>query len=245
MSEADLVPTQGNFAPNGRRVDTGRAIEWLKAGWGYFLKNPGIWIAMTVAVMAISVILGMIPMIGQLALNFIMPVLAAGLLLGCKSLRDGGELRFDHLFAGFKQNTGELIMVGVWYLVGTLVVMLATFLVGGSAAFTGAMMGHGAGMGVAAGGFLLAMLIMLALMVPLTMAIWFAPALVVFRNIAPVPAMKASFAACLKNMLPFLVFGIIVMVLGFVASLPLFLGWLVLLPVLVGAHYSSYLDLFE
>jgi uncharacterized membrane protein len=57
--------------------------------------------------------------------------------------------------------------------------------------------------------------------------------------------MKASFAACLKNMLPFLVFGVIAMVLGFIAALPLMLGWLVLLPMLVGAHYASYLDLFE
>lgn len=249
MSEQDLVPppdnTAGSFAPEGRGVDTSRAIEWLKAGWGYFLKNPGIWIAITIVVMVISVVLSMIPVVGQLALNFLMPVLAAGLLLGCKSLRDGGELRFDHLFGGFKQNTGELIMVGVYYLVGMVVVMVATFLVGGSAAFSGAMMGNGAGAGIAIGGFLLAMLVMLALMVPLVMAVWFAPALVVFHNIAPMPAMKASFAACLKNVLPFLVFGIIVMVFGFVASLPLFLGWLVLLPVLVGAHYSSYLDLFE
>jgi uncharacterized membrane protein len=107
------------------------------------------------------------------------------------------------------------------------------------------MLGHGAGAGIAAGGVLFAILVMLALMVPLAMAVWFAPALVVFRNVAPLPAMKASFAACLKNMLPFLVFGVIAMVLGFIAALPLMLGWLVLLPMLVGAHYASYLDLFE
>ncbi|HZV55905.1 MAG TPA: BPSS1780 family membrane protein [Rhodocyclaceae bacterium] len=251
MSEQNpfVVPSAysaaGNFAPEGRSVDAGRAIEWLKLGWGYFLKNPGIWIAMTVVLMVITVVLSMIPLVGHLALNFLMPVLVAGLLLGCKALRDGGELRFDHLFAGFKQNTGNLIMVSVYYLIGVVAIGIVTFLVGGGAAFTGAMMGNVPGMGVAAGGFLLAMLIMLVLMVPLAMAVWFAPALVVFRDVAPVPALKASFAACLKNMLPFLVFGIVVMVLGFVASLPIFLGWLVLLPALVGAHYSSYLDIFE
>jgi uncharacterized membrane protein len=251
MSEQNpfIVPStgnaSGNFAPEGRSVDAGRAIEWLKLGWGYFLKNPGVWIAVTVVMMVIAVVLSMIPIVGQLALNFLMPVFAAGLLLGCKSLRDGGELRFDHLFAGFKQNTGNLIMVSVYYLVGVIVVSLITFLVGGGAAFTVAMMGNGIGAGVAVSGFLFAMLIMLALMMPLAMAVWFAPALVVFRDVAPIPAMKASFGACLKNMLPFLVFGIIVMVLAFVASLPLMLGWLVLLPVLVGSHYSSYLDLFE
>lgn len=251
MSEQNpfLVPATGEassgFAPEGRGVDAGRAIEWLKAGWGYFLKNPGIWIGMTVAMMAIGMVLGFIPIVGQLAVNFLMPVFAAGLLLGCKSLRDGGELRFDHLFAGFKQNTGNLIMVSIYYLIGVVVVSVLTFMVGGGAAMTGAMMGNGIGAGVAFSGLLFALLIMLALLTPLIMAVWFAPALVVFRNVAPIPAMKASFAACLKNLLPFLVFGVVVLVLAFVASLPLMLGWLVLLPVLVGSHFSSYLDLFE
>lgn len=233
MSEQNSVVPAG-FTLEGRRVDVGRAVEWLKLGWGIFLKNPGLWIGISVVVMVIGVVLSMIPIIGQLAFNFLMPVFSAGLLLGCKALRDGGELRFDHLFAGFRQNTGNLIMVSV-----------VTFLIGGGAAFTGAMMGRGVGMGIAAGGFLLAMLIMLALMVPLAMAIWFAPALVVFHDVPPVDALKASFGACLKNLLPFLVFGVILLGLGFVASLPLFLGWLVLAPVLVGSHYSSYLDLFE
>lgn len=251
MSEQNpfLVASTGNASggsvPEGRGVDASRAIEWLKSGWGYFLKNPGIWIGVTVVMMVIAVVLSMIPIIGQLALNFLMPVFAAGLLLGCKSLRDGGELRFDHLFAGFKQNTGNLILVSVYYLVGVVVVSVLTFLVGGGAALTGAMMGDGIGAGVALSGVLFALLIMLALMTPLVMAVWFAPALVVFRDVAPVAALKASFAACLKNLLPFLVFGVVVMVLGFLASVPRMLGWLVLLPVLVGSHYASYLELFE
>jgi uncharacterized membrane protein len=77
------------------------------------------------------------------------------------------------------------------------------------------------------------------------MAVWFAPALVIFHDLAPLAAMKASFAVCLKNMLPFLVYGVILLVLCFVAAIPMFLGFLVLLPVLIGAHYASYVDLFE
>jgi uncharacterized membrane protein len=42
-----------------------------------------------------------------------------------------------------------------------------------------------------------------------------------------------------------LVYGVIAMVLAIVASLPLGLGWLVLFPVLIGTHYTSYVDLFE
>jgi uncharacterized membrane protein len=250
MSEQNpfLVPATkaaGGFTVEGRGVAAGRPVDWLKAGWGDFMRNPGVWIGMTVVLLVIVTVLNFIPLIGQLAVQLLMPIFSAGLLLGCKAQREGGELRFDTLFAGFKHNTGKLVMVSIYYLVGVVILMAVTFLVGGGAALTGAAMGDGAGVATAAGGFLLAMLVMLALMVPLVMAIWFAPALVVFRDLEPVPAMKASFAACLKNVLPFLVWSVVVLVLAFVASIPLFIGWLVLVPVLVGGHYSSYLDIFE
>jgi uncharacterized membrane protein len=244
VASATDAPT-GSHEPNGRSVDAGRAVEWIKQGWAYFLMNPGVWIGITAVLLVVGVVLGIAPVVGQLALTLLTPVLGAGLLLGCQSLRDGGELRFDHLFAGFRQNTGGLIMVGVYYLIGVVVIMLATFLVGGGAAMTGAITGNGIGAGIALGGLLLALLIMLVLMVPLIMAIWFAPALVVFHGTEPVTAMKASFAASMKNVLPILVYSILMLVLGLVASLPIFLGWLVLVPVLIGAHYTSYLDIFE
>lgn len=253
MSEQNpfLVPATDSasagrgFDPAGRTVDAGRPVEWLKRGWTLFLKNPGLWIAIAIIAMVIIVILSLVPLVGQLAVHFLTPILGAGLLVGCKSLSDGGELRIDHLFVGFKQNTGNLVLVGVYYLVGMVAIMVVTFLVGGGAAVTGGLMGHGAGAGVAFGGFLLAMLIMLVLMVPLVMAVWFAPALVIFHNVAPLSAMKASFAVCLRNMVPFLVYGVILFVLSVIAAIPLGLGFLVLLPVLIGAHYASYVDLFE
>ena len=93
-------------------------------------------------------------------------------------------------------------------------------------------------------GLLLAMLLSLALSVPLFMALWFAPALVFFNNMLPLPALKASFNACLKNTLAFVVYGLIVLVLMFFAALPVGLGFLVLIPVLAGSIYASYQDVF-
>lgn len=98
---------------------------------------------------------------------------------------------------------------------------------------------------MALGGFFMAMLIMLALMVPLAMAVWFAPALVMFRNVAPLEAMKTSFFACLKNIVPFLVYGVILLVLSFIAMIPVGLGMLVLMPVMIGSVYISYAEIFE
>ena len=80
-------------------------------------------------------------------------------------------------------------------------------------------------------GILLAILIVLGLSIPLMMAYWFAPALVALNGFAAFDAMKTSFSACLKNIVPFLVYGLVGMVLAVVASLALMLGWFILAPV--------------
>jgi uncharacterized membrane protein len=76
------------------------------------------------------------------------------------------------------------------------------------------------------------------------MAMWFAPALVVFDNLAPVEAAKASFAASLKNLVPFLLFGVLYIVAAVVASIPFGLGWVVLVPLVGLCAYVSYQDVF-
>ncbi|HSD52834.1 MAG TPA: BPSS1780 family membrane protein, partial [Burkholderiales bacterium] len=91
---------------------------------------------------------------------------------------------------------------------------------------------------------LLASLIALALGVPVYMAIWFAPALVALNEFEPLQAIKASFGACLKNIVPFLLYGVILFALAIVASIPLGLGWLVLGPVLAASVYTAYRDIF-
>jgi uncharacterized membrane protein len=88
------------------------------------------------------------------------------------------------------------------------------------------------------------LLLALALAVPVYMAIWFAPALIMFHDVKPLDAMKSSFFACLKNIVPFLLYGIILMVLCVVASIPFGLGFLVLGPVIVGSIYAGYRDIF-
>jgi uncharacterized membrane protein len=90
----------------------------------------------------------------------------------------------------------------------------------------------------------LAMLVVVALSIPLYMALFFAPALIVLHNFKLGDALKTSFHACWRNMLPFLVWGIVVFGLAIVASLPLFLGWLLLGPVMLVSMYVAYRDIF-
>jgi uncharacterized membrane protein len=81
-------------------------------------------------------------------------------------------------------------------------------------------------------------------MLPVFMAMWFAPPLVVFHQQGAVEAMKNSFFACLKNIVPFLLYSVILFVAAIVASIPFGLGWLVLGPVIAASLYTGYRDLF-
>ena len=90
----------------------------------------------------------------------------------------------------------------------------------------------------------LALLVALALMVPLLAAYWFAPALVVMHGLGPVEAMKQSFAGCMRNFVPFLVYGIVMTAFAMVAAIPLGLGFLVWIPLAVASTYAAYRGIF-
>jgi uncharacterized membrane protein len=92
---------------------------------------------------------------------------------------------------------------------------------------------------------LVGLLLFLLLFLPLVMAVWFAPALIVLKGQEPWEAMKLSFMGSIKNILPFLLYGVVWIGLAIVATIPLLLGWLVLGPVTVASIYASYCDIFE
>jgi uncharacterized membrane protein len=158
---------------------------------------------------------------------------------------EGRPLEFGHLFAGFRERFVPLVVVGAIYLGAALVIALVVGLTTGASLL--AMFG-GARPEVATAGtaltLALAVLVMLALLLPVFMAIWFAPALVQFHGKGAVEAMQESFFGCLKNIAPFLVYGVVALVLGILAAIPFGLGWLVLGPVLAGSVYVSYKDIY-
>ena len=232
------------FDGASRQVGVGNAFDWLRHGWAIFVVNPGVWLAIMVLLIVIMLGLAIVPGIGHLATHLLTPILAAGMLLGCDKVTRGETLAVTDLFGGFQRNSGPLVMLGVLYLLAMLVVFVLGFLFAGGSVAGGLLMHGPLGTGFAVGGIFLAVLISLVLLVPVLMAIWFAPALVVFNQLQPIDALKASFHACLKNTLPLLVYGLIGMVLCFFAALPVGLGFLVLGPVLAGSVYASYRDIF-
>jgi len=228
-----------------RKVSAAHGVDWIKDAFTLFKGNMGLWIAIVLVWMIATVLLSMIPLV-SLVLTVLMPIFYGGILLGARAQDEGGELEFSHLFAGFKHRTGRLAAVGGIYLAGFILMMIVIIALVAGGAFIAGGAPNGDELNPATGLFLLlAMLIGMGMSIPLVMAYWFAPALVVFHDIGAFDAMKLSFRACLRNILPFLLYGLLAMVLLFVGMIPLLLGLLFVGPILVLTFYTSYKDVFS
>jgi len=231
-----------------RAVDAGRGVSWWTEAWALFAKNIGMWILMALTLLVIYIVLAVIPLIGSLAGSLLAPVFVGGWMMAARKLEGGGTLEIGDLFSGFKDKLTPLLVLGALLLAAMIVIGVVVAGLGFGA--MGGMMAGGAhqsmgGMMAAAGTGLFALLVALVLGFAMALAIWFAPALVVFHGMAPVDAMKASVAASLKNIAPFLVYGLLYIVAAIVASIPFGLGWIVLVPIVLLTVYVSYKDIYQ
>ena len=248
-------PTAGapSPPPGGWAVPAGHGVDWWRSAWQLFIAAPGVWLVITILYVVIMMALSFIPLLGQIGVSLLHPVFVGGIVLGCREQDRGGALTVQHLFAGFNDKLGSLVIVALIYLAGWLIIGCVAFallfvMVGGGilaawASGDATQVGYAAltTMGLTA---LLAVLVSLLLAIPLLMAFWFAPALVVLRGDEPWAAMKTSFHACMRNIPPFLVYGLLGLLFVILACIPLALGFLVLIPVGSATIYTSYKDLF-
>lgn len=231
-----------------RIVPASHGWLWIKQAFGLFKQSPLIWIALSVSVILLGALLGMIPFLGSLLFQLIAPALTAGLMLGCRAQQQGEELEIAHLFAGFKSHGAQLVTIGGIYLTGMLIIAAIVGVIGGEPLIRAMTEGHPSADSVAttgmAGMSMLPVLVGMTLLIPLLMAYWFAPALVVFGNMRPVDAMKTSLAASLNNVSAFLVYGLTMFLLFILATLPLMLGFLVMIPLAFISYYTAFEDVF-
>jgi hypothetical protein len=245
--EAEIEPVhrtdQGQLLADPRAVPAGNGLEWISAGWELFKASPWLWIGMLLVTFACFMVASFIPLVGMLS-SWLFPMFLGGWMIGCQRMADSGELLFEDLFAGFSRHFKPLAIASLIYLGATVVLTIVAMVIAGMVGFGVAMLSGGDGATTMVIAILLGALIAMALMVPLLMMIWFAPALIVLNQVAPVEALKMSFQGCLRNIMPFLVYGLVGMAMMIVGMIPLLLGLLVAYPVLMCAVYTSYRDVF-
>jgi hypothetical protein len=246
VADVPVAGPDGNFVPGGLTRPAGHGWDWIKSGRALTKQQTWTWIGIFVVFALIGGGLSGIPIVGPLALYFVMPILFGGVMLGCDAAHKGQPVTVGYLFAGFRSHLGKLAGIGL----ATTLLYLAIFLIlavifgTGAALILSGMEQPDLSDPAAAIAMLLALLVMLSLSVPIYMAIWFSYALVTINDYGVVQALKASFFGCTKNVVPFLVYGVMMFLLAIVASIPLMLGWLILGPVMFASLYTGYRDIF-
>ncbi|HUQ76635.1 MAG TPA: BPSS1780 family membrane protein [Burkholderiales bacterium] len=244
----ETIDLRGDFLPAGRKVPTGNGWTWISAAWSIFRAKAGLWIAtavvLSVIYLALFVAYTLFPFVGAILFTLLSPVYAAGLVIMSRAIDRGGDARFNQLFAGFTHRLGALLTVGIVYFIANLVIGVGVFWLLGADMSMSAIPADPTAALMLTSKVAVAGLIVMALMLPVVMAVWFAPALIALHEMAPIEAMKHSFSGGLKNMLPFLLYGIVLLVASVIASIPALLGWLVLGPVIGASIYTSYRDIY-
>lgn len=235
-------------APSGFQLTEPRSTgftqgwQWIADGFGYFKKNPGPWIGAIVVWLLIAIGLSLIPLIGSIAFSITTYVWVAGFMLGCREQDKGNPFKFDYLFAGFSNNAGKLILLSVISVLVSIVVFVGAFGTAYIAAITNPDAATDFTKDLA--GIWLSFLVAMLILLPLMMALFFAPALIVLNDKPVLEAMKLSFIACLRNILPFLLYGFAALIIYIIGMIPLGLGLLVVIPTLIASVYTSYKAIF-
>lgn len=231
-----------------QRLQANRGWQWIKQGYQLLMKAPLLWAVLMMICLFAIVALAMIPILGGPLVSLLMPVIVVGLMAGCRALHNGEELELTHLLSGLQKHTTPLVTLGGITLIAQYLILGAMILVGGGTIVTILMSSTdvtdpniilksvaGAGLSVLVGLILFSVLLM---------ATQFAPMIIYFNNAPPIAAMKLSFKAFTANIMPMLVYGMTFVFLAILASLPMFLGWLILLPVMFTSVYAAYIDIF-
>jgi hypothetical protein len=199
------------------RRDARNGFEWLKQAYALFRAAPLRWLLLlfTYYMLIALLELGPLQAVGQFVAPLLKPVFAVGFLAAAWSQERGVAPRFADLFRGFRSNLLALVPLGAVFLAGITLAVLATTLIDDGkliAILSGAEKPTEEVIG--SGSVQLAMLFGTACAMPSLLALWFAPALVVFHDAGAVRALVTSFRAAIANWRPIGVYCLSVFALG-------------------------------
>ena len=258
-----------------RVVPAGNGSAWLKDAVHRVRGAPGTWLG----IVGFLFFMLLIPGINYIV-NILIPVALGGIMIGCQQESAKTPFKFDHLFAGLNTHRKPLLILSGYYALALITVNLLTYLLLLSAGIDiqelviqmtppqGRIMTESEALEWTTSLLetdallyaLLALLVSLALMIPVLMAVWFAPALVVFHNLSPTAAIKTSLKACNDNFRPFLIYGlaafgyivlfylmvfIVTALIPFVGIILFILSFVLLFSISLASIYSTYEDIFN
>lgn len=224
---------------------------WLKQGLWLFKRNPFLWMFLTSMLVVGMFASVLFPIVGPILPSVLFPAFFAGLMLGAHALAEEKALEPQHLLEGFKQQGARLLSLGVLNM--ALNMLVGSVLLGaiGGEKFEEDLKNvlqqtspESTVDAINQTGIMLPMEILALVSLALQFIVQIAAMLIVFRHLAPFPALVAAFRAVLRNALPLLVYAVMLIPFALLATLPYMLGWVVLLPIILATQYAIYRDFF-
>jgi uncharacterized membrane protein len=236
-----------------RKLNAARGWTWIKHGYQLIMRNPLMSITFAlICALALFTALKM-PVLGPLLAVLLIPIIMAGYMRVCRALEEEEEVELTHLFEGFKKHTARLAALGGFLMLGMLVSSMVMVFVGGEPLRTllenvntandpqlliDAMMTAGSSVAFS-------LIVGFAMICALMLAYQYAPMLVFFDDLPPLDALRASLAGSLRNLVPYVVYNLILQVIALVLGLlPYNVGLIVLLPLGLTSLYVSYRNIF-
>ena len=178
-------------------VPAAQGFEWVRSSVRIFRSQ---WLRYTSIAALFLLIMQVASVVsGGLLFAFLKPVLSVGFLAAAWHHERGELPEARHLFAGFKSNLKALLSLGGVYLIGVVVAAsLAVLLLGITLEQLVVTEGQPKPNEQTQMRF---MLVTLLFSLPLTGALWFAPALIVFSDATFGQALLVSVRACFSNWL--------------------------------------------
>jgi hypothetical protein len=219
-------------------------LVWARSGMRAFWRQPLALTGLFCPFAGLQILAAVLPLPLSALLLMLVPAVTLGLMAATREVVAGHPARPHMLLAGFRAGpayTRPLLLLGVFYAVGLLVVMLVAMgisaLVDGGQPAAAYVPGGDITRVLSSdmGGRLAAALLYL----PLSMLFWHAPALVFWYRVAPPKSLFFSFVACVRNLGAFTLYGLAwagIFVAGSVAAA--FVATLILLTGLLGGPSS-------
>jgi hypothetical protein len=203
----------------------GKGMEWLVRSYAMFRKARLRWIAMLFGYYLALLVIDLIPLIGAWLAPVLKPVFAVGFLAAAWTQERGGVPQLRHLLVGFRGNLKALVPLGVVLVLGVLLAIAATALIDGGklidlvfhappAELDDTALAKRMQETLADPRVQIGMLFGALCALPTVLALWWAPALVVFQDAGVLTALAGSLRAASANWRAILRYGLAVFFFG-------------------------------
>ena len=222
-----------------------RGAYWLIEAFDLFRRRPLAWIGLCSGWLVITFGLILVPFIGGVIANFLQPVFFASFAIAAFRQVAGEPVIMGDLFTGFRRNPRALINLGAVLLMAQILIFMLMWVLGLPLGPAGEQTFTMADYLEALKGKEWILVVGFVLTVVVKGALWFAPPLIAFHDMSLTQAIRWSVYAAISNLVPMIVYGILLGLSMLAGLIPWGLGLFVVIPVMAISTFIGYREVFE